>query len=138
MMAQQFETIALIGIGLIGSSIARDIREKQLAGTIVVTTRSEATLKRAGELGLGDRYTLSAAEAVEGADLVIVSVPVGASGAVAAEIAGHLKPGAIVTDVASVKVAVLRDVIARGGDVSRYAGSHPMAGRERSANPASR
>jgi hypothetical protein len=51
MMAQQFETIALIGIGLIGSSIARDIREKQLAGTIVVTTRSEPTLKRAGELG---------------------------------------------------------------------------------------
>jgi cyclohexadieny/prephenate dehydrogenase len=132
MMAQQFETIALIGIGLIGSSIARDIREKQLAGTIVVTTRSEATLKRAGELGLGDRYTLSAAEAVEGADLVVVSVPVGASGAVAAEIAAHLKPGAIVTDVGSTKGSVIAQMAPHLPKDVHFVPGHPIAGTEHS------
>lgn len=132
MMAQQFETIALIGIGLIGSSIARDIREKQLAGTIVVTTRSEATLKRAGELGLGDRYTLSAAEAIEGADLVVVSVPVGASGAVAAEIAAHLKPGAIVTDVGSTKGSVIAQMAPHLPKDVHFVPGHPIAGTEHS------
>lgn len=132
MMAQQFETIALIGIGLIGSSIARDIREKQLAGTIVVTTRSEATLKRAGELGLGDRYTLLAAEAVEGADLVVVSVPVGASGAVAAEIAAHLKPGAIVTDVGSTKGSVIAQMAPHLPKDVHFVPGHPIAGTEHS------
>lgn len=132
MMAQQFQTIALIGIGLIGSSIARDIREKQLAGTIVVTTRSEATLKRAGELGLGDRYTLSAAEAVEGADLVVVSVPVGASGAVAAEIAAHLKPGAIVTDVGSTKGSVIAQMAPHLPKDVHFVPGHPIAGTEHS------
>ncbi|ASP78063.1 prephenate/arogenate dehydrogenase family protein [Sinorhizobium meliloti] len=132
MMAQQFQTIALIGIGLIGSSIARDIREKQLAGTIVVTTRSEATLKRAGELGLGDRYTLSPAEAVEGADLVVVSVPVGASGAVAAEIAAHLKPGAIVTDVGSTKGSVIAQMAPHLPKDVHFVPGHPIAGTEHS------
>ncbi len=132
MMAQQFETIALVGIGLIGSSISRDIREKQLAGTIVVSTRSEATLKRAGELGLGDRYTLSAAEAVKDADLVIVSVPVGASGAVAAEIASHLKPGAIVTDVGSTKGSVIGQMAPHLPKSVHFIPGHPIAGTEHS------
>ncbi|AUX77677.1 MULTISPECIES: prephenate/arogenate dehydrogenase family protein [Sinorhizobium] len=132
MMAQQFETIALIGIGLIGSSIARDILDRQLAGTIVVSTRSEATLKRAGELGLGHRYTLSAAEAVKDADLVIVSVPVGASGAVAAEIAAHLKPGAIVTDVGSTKGSVIAQMAPHLPDSVHFVPGHPIAGTEHS------
>lgn len=132
MMAQQFETIALIGIGLIGSSIARDILDKQLAGTIVVSTRSEATLKRAGELGLGHRYTLSAAEAVKDADLVVVSVPVGASGAVAAEIAAHLKPGAIVTDVGSTKGSVIAQMAAHLPETVHFVPGHPIAGTEHS------
>lgn len=132
MMAQQFQTIALIGIGLIGSSIARDIREKQLAGTIVVTTRSEATLKRAGELGLGDRYTLSAAEAVEGADLVVVFGASRASGAVAAEIAAHLKPGAIVTDVGSTKGSVIAQMAPHLPKDVHFVPGHPIAGTEHS------
>ncbi|ABR61379.1 prephenate/arogenate dehydrogenase family protein [Sinorhizobium medicae] len=132
MMAQQFETIALIGVGLIGSSIARDIREKQLAGRVVVTTRSEATLKRASELSLGDLYTLSAAEAVKGADLVIVSVPVGASGAVAAEIAAHLKPGAIVTDVGSTKGSVIAQMAPHLPENVHFVPGHPIAGTEHS------
>ncbi|MFB2605874.1 prephenate dehydrogenase/arogenate dehydrogenase family protein, partial [Rhizobium phaseoli] len=97
-MSVLFDRIALIGIGLIGSSLAHDIRRLGLTKEIVVATRSADTLKRAEELGLGDRYTTSSAEAVRGADLVIVSVPVGASESVAKEIAGNLRPGAIVTD----------------------------------------
>ncbi|WP_083222456.1 prephenate/arogenate dehydrogenase family protein [Ensifer sp. LC163] len=132
MMTQQFETIALIGIGLIGSSIAREIRDKQLAGTLVISTRSEATLARAEALGLGDRYTLSAADAVRGADLVIVSVPVGASGAVAAEIAAHLKPGAIVTDVGSTKGSVIAQMAPHLPDTVHFVPGHPIAGTEHS------
>ncbi len=132
MMTQQFNTIALIGIGLIGSSIAREIREKQLAGTLVISTRSEATLARAEELGLGDRYTLSAAEAVRDADLVIVSVPVGASGAVAQDIAAHLKPGAIVTDVGSTKGSVIAQMAPHLPDTVHFIPGHPIAGTEHS------
>ncbi|THK35251.1 prephenate/arogenate dehydrogenase family protein [Ensifer sp. MPMI2T] len=132
MMAQQFDTIALVGIGLIGSSIAREIREKQLAGTLVVSTRSAATLTRAEQLGLGDRYTLSAAEAVKDADLVVVSVPVGASGAVAAEIAAHLKPGAIVTDVGSTKGSVIAQMAPHLPDTVHFIPGHPIAGTEHS------
>src|SRR5687768_11446824 len=96
-----FDKIALIGIGLIGSSLARVVRRENLAGHIAIATRSGETLVRARELDLGDSYTTDAAQAVKDADLVIVSVPVGSSGAVAEEIAPALKSGAIVTDVGS-------------------------------------
>ena len=86
-----FDRIALIGIGLIGSSLARVVRREGLAGHVVIATRSEATLKRAEELGLGDSYTTDLAEAVRGADLIVVSVPVGASEDVARQIAPALK-----------------------------------------------
>lgn len=102
-----FERIALVGIGLIGSSIARDIKELGLARHVTISTRSAETLKRAEELALGSEYTTSAAQAVTDADLVIVSVPVGSSGAVAEQIAPYLKPGAIVTDVGSTKASVI-------------------------------
>jgi cyclohexadieny/prephenate dehydrogenase len=129
-MAKQFETIALIGIGLIGSSIAREIKDKGLAGSLVVSTRSEATLKRAQELGLGDRYTTSAADAVRDADLVIVSVPVGASGTVAAEISANLKPGAIVTDVGSTKGSVIAQMAPHMPQGVHFIPGHPIAGTE--------
>lgn len=102
-----FEKVALIGIGLIGSSLARVVRREKLAGEVVVSSRSASTLERARQLDLGDRYLLDAAEAVRDADLVLVSVPVGASGAVAAAIAPSLKKGAIVTDVGSTKGSVI-------------------------------
>ena len=102
-----FEKIALVGIGLIGSSLARVIRRERLARHIAIATRSPETLARAEELGLGNSYAIDAAEAVKDADLVVVSVPVGASGAVAAEIAPALKAGAIVTDVGSTKRSVI-------------------------------
>ena len=101
MAGPMFEKIALVGIGLIGSSLARIIRREGLAGEVAIATRSETTLARAAELALGDSYTTDPKTAVKDADLVIVSVPVGSSGEVAAEIAPALKPGAIVTDVGS-------------------------------------
>jgi cyclohexadieny/prephenate dehydrogenase len=129
-MAKQFDTIALVGIGLIGSSIAREIKDKGLAGSVTVSSRSDATLKRAQELGLGDRYTTSAAEAVKDADLVVVSVPVGASGAVAAEIAANLKPGAIVTDVGSTKGSVIAQMAPHMPTGVHFIPGHPIAGTE--------
>jgi cyclohexadieny/prephenate dehydrogenase len=127
-----FERIALIGIGLIGSSIARDVKALGLAGDVVISTRSMETLQRAKELELGDRYTASAAEAVEGADLVIVSVPVGASEAVARQIAGSLKPGAIVTDVGSTKASVIAQMAPHMPQGVHFIPGHPLAGTEKS------
>ncbi|MEQ1953693.1 prephenate/arogenate dehydrogenase family protein [Mesorhizobium sp. CN2-181] len=127
-----YDKIALVGIGLIGSSLARVIRREGLAGEIVVSTRSAATLKRAEDLGLGDAYTTDAAEAVRGADLVIVSVPVGSSGAVAAEIAPALKPGATVTDVGSTKRSVIAQMQPHIPTGVHFIPGHPLAGTEKS------
>jgi cyclohexadieny/prephenate dehydrogenase len=127
-----FERIALVGIGLIGSSLARVIRREGLARTIVVSTRRAETLARARELGLGDVYEPEAGKAVEGADLVVVSVPVGSSGAVAAAIGAHLKPGAIVSDVGSVKADVVRQMAPHLPDHVHFVPAHPVAGTEHS------
>jgi len=127
-----FETVALIGIGLIGSSLARVIRAEGLAGHVVVATRSEATLDAARELGLGDSYFSSNVEAVANADLVIVSVPVGASEAVAQEIGPHLKPGAIITDVGSTKASVVRQMQPHMPQTVHFIPGHPIAGTEQS------
>ena len=127
-----FETVALIGIGLIGSSLARVIRAEGLAGHVVVATRSEATLEAARELGLGDRYFSSNVAAVANADLVIVSVPVGASEAVAQEIGPHLKPGAIITDVGSTKASVVRQMQPHMPQTVHFIPGHPIAGTEQS------
>lgn len=132
MGSMAFERVTLIGIGLIGSSIARDIRAKGLADHVTVSTRRAETLERAEALGLGDAYVQSAAEAVKGADLVIVSVPVGASGAVAAEIAPHLKPGSIVTDVGSTKASVIAQMKPHLPDSVHFIPGHPIAGTEKS------
>ncbi len=127
-----FERVALIGIGLIGSSLARVIRREGLARTIVVSTRRAETLARARELGLGDVYEQEAGKAVEGADLVVVSVPVGSSGAVAEAIGAHLKPGAIVSDVGSVKADVVRQMSPHLPPYVRFIPAHPVAGTEHS------
>jgi cyclohexadieny/prephenate dehydrogenase len=127
-----FEKIALIGIGLIGSSIARAVRQQGLARSIAISTRKPETLAEAKALNLGDSYTLDAAEAVRGADLVILCVPVGAYGTVMADIAQALQPGAILSDVGSVKqhvVKVLDPLTPK--DVSLIPG-HPIAGTEHS------
>ncbi len=125
-----FQRLALIGIGLIGSSIARVARQRGLAGEIVVSTRSEQTLVRAEALELGDAYHLSAANAVRDADAVIVSVPVGASGAVAEQIAPALKPGAIVSDAGSVKAQVIAGMAPHMPQGVHFVPAHPVAGTE--------
>jgi cyclohexadieny/prephenate dehydrogenase len=131
-MTAQFDRIALIGIGLIGSSLAHDIKRLGLAKEVVIATRSADTLKRAEELQLGDRYTTSSAEAVRDADLIIVSVPVGASESVAKEIASSLKPGAIVTDVGSTKASVIAQMAPHMPENVHFIPGHPLAGTEKS------
>jgi cyclohexadieny/prephenate dehydrogenase len=127
-----FEKLALIGIGLIGSSIARAVRLKGLAKTIAITTRKQETLDEARALGLGDIYTLDAAEAVEGADLVILCTPVGAYGPVMQTIAGALAPGAIVSDVGSVKQHVIKVMRPHMHPGVHLVPGHPIAGTEHS------
>jgi len=132
MPGKMFDRIALVGIGLIGSSLARVIRREGLAGHVVISTRSVATLRRAEELRLGDSYTIDASEAARDADLVIVSVPVGSSGQVAAEIASALKPGAIVTDVGSTKGSVIAQMQPHMPAHAHFIPGHPLAGTEKS------
>ena len=127
-----FEKIALIGIGLIGSSLARVIRREKLAGHIAISTRSAATLKRAEVLHLGDSYFAEPEDAVRGADLVIISVPVGSSGAVAEAIAPALKPGAILTDVGSTKRSVITQIKPHVPEGVHFIPGHPLAGTEKS------
>jgi cyclohexadieny/prephenate dehydrogenase len=127
-----FNRIALIGFGLIGGSIARAARAQGLVGDIVTTARSAKTRARVAELGLADLVVETNAEAVKDADLVILCIPVGACGPVAQEIAAHLKPGAIVSDVGSVKGAVVRDVAPHLPANAHFVPAHPVAGTEHS------
>jgi len=127
-----FRRVALIGFGLIGGSIARAARLQGLADEIVTTARSEKTRARVKELGLVDRVVETNVEAVRDADLVILCIPVGACGAVAAEIGPHLKAGAIVSDVGSVKSAVVREMAPHIRDGVHFVPAHPVAGTEHS------
>jgi len=127
-----FDRLALIGVGLIGSSIARAARAQGVVREIVATARSAATRRRVAELGLADRVVDTNAAAVDGADLVIVCIPVGACGAVAAKIGPHLKHGATVSDAGSVKAAVLRDMAPHLPDGVHFVPAHPVAGTEHS------
>ena len=125
-----FNRLALIGVGLIGSSIARAARAQGAARAIVATARSPQTRERVAELGLVDQVVESNAAAVKGADLVIVCVPVGACGPVAKEIGPHLAAGAIVSDVGSVKGAVVHDMSPYLPKTVHFVPAHPVAGTE--------
>ena len=127
-----FERLALIGVGLIGSSIARAARAEGVVRSIVATARSGATRRRVAELGLADQVVETNAAAVEGADIVIVCVPVGQCGPVAAEIGAHLKEGATVSDVGSVKGSIIKDMGPRLPAGVHFVPAHPVAGTEHS------
>jgi cyclohexadieny/prephenate dehydrogenase len=127
-----FPRVAIIGLGLIGSSIARGTMALGLAGELVATDGSADVRKRAMELGLANRIAETNAEAVKDADLVIACVPVGACGPVAQDIAADLKAGAIVSDVGSVKTAVMKDMIAHLPATIDFVPAHPVAGTEHS------
>ena len=124
-----YPRVALIGLGLIASSMAHAMRAGGLAGEIVGYARSAETRAVAKDL-FCDRVTDSAAEAVKGADLVVLAVPVGVMGEIAAEIAPHLKPGATVTDVGSVKRAVVDAVAPHVPAGVHFIPGHPLAGTE--------
>jgi cyclohexadieny/prephenate dehydrogenase len=130
--APLFERVALLGFGLIGGSIARAARAQGLAGEIVTTARSEKSRARVRELNVVDRVTENNIEAVKGADLVILCIPVGDCGPVAAEIAPYLKPDAIVSDVGSVKGSVVREMAPHLPAGVHFVPAHPVAGTEHS------
>jgi cyclohexadieny/prephenate dehydrogenase len=127
-----FDTTAIIGLGLIGSSIARAARAQGAVRSIVATARSQETRKRVVELGIADKVVETNAEAVEGVDLVIVCVPVGVCGAVAKEIGPHLKAGATISDVGSVKGSIVRDMGPHLPKTVHFVPAHPVAGTEHS------
>ena len=127
-----FQRMAIIGIGLIGSSISHAARRAGIVGEIVGSSSTAATRTKAEELGLVSRAYATAAEAVVGADLVVLCTPVGVYGKIAEAIGPHLKPGSIVTDVGSVKAAVLRDVAPHIPAGVHFIAGHPIAGTEQS------
>jgi cyclohexadieny/prephenate dehydrogenase len=127
-----FGRIALIGIGLIGSSLAHVIRRDGLAGHIAVAARTQQTLDTAMDLGLADSVTLDARQAAQDADLVVLCSPLGAYAGIAADIGPVLKPGAIVSDVGSVKQAVINDIAPHLPDGVHLVPAHPVAGTEHS------
>lgn len=131
-MAQEYDKVALIGLGLIASSMFWGIRRAGLAGEVTGYARSPETRATAREIGLCDRVCDSAAEAVQDADLVVLCVPVGAMGAVMQEIGPMLKPGATVSDVGSVKRAVIEAVAPHLPDGVQFVPAHPLAGTEQS------
>ena len=127
-----FDRVTLIGIGLIGSSIARVMRRDGLAGSIVACARSDATLNAVQRLKLADKVTKDAAEAARDADLVMICTPVSTYGVIAETIAHALKPGAIVTDVGSVKESAVAAVMPHLPDGVHFVPGHPIAGTENS------
>lgn len=129
--APLFERLALIGIGLIGSSVARIAMEHRgLAAEVVANARSSATLARVEALGIADRVEADPARAVEGADCVMLCAPVGAYADIAARIAPHLRQGAVLTDVGSTKQSVIRDVGPLVPAGVHFVPAHPVAGTE--------
>jgi cyclohexadieny/prephenate dehydrogenase len=127
-----FGDLAIIGIGLIGSSLARAIRQQNAARRIVIADVSKIALARAEALDLGDRYTADLADAVRGADCVILCAPVGVTGAIGRAIAPALKTGAIVSDVGSVKAAIIAELEPILPVHVRLVPAHPVAGTEQS------
>ncbi len=126
-----FKRLVLVGIGLIGSSVARIAMEKrEIATEIVANARTQATLDRVMQLGIADRVELDPAKAVAGADCVMLCAPVGAYAALAEAIAPHLAPGCIVTDVGSTKQSVIRDVGPLIPAGVHFVPAHPVAGTE--------
>ena len=127
-----FKRLALIGVGLIGSSISHAVRRAGLVGEIVGSSPTPETRRRAEELGLVTKMYADPADAVRGADLVILCSPVGTYADIAKAIGPHLDKGAIVSDVGSVKSAVVRDIAPHMPDGVHFIAGHPVAGTEQS------
>ncbi|MGH6975895.1 MAG: prephenate dehydrogenase/arogenate dehydrogenase family protein, partial [Stellaceae bacterium] len=131
-MSTMFDRVAFIGIGLIGSSLARVMIRDKLAGEIVACARTPATLDAVKSLKLADRVTHDPAEAAKGADLVVIAAHLSSYADIGRRIADVLKPGAIVTDVGSVKQAAIRDFGPQIPEGVHLVPGHPVAGTEHS------
>jgi len=127
-----YDRVALIGLGLIASSMFWAMKRAGFAGEVTGFARSPETRDTARRIGLCDRVCDSLAEAVEGADLIVLCVPVGVMGEVAAEMGPHIAPGAMVTDVGSVKRAVIDAVAPHLPKGVHFVPGHPLAGTEHS------
>ncbi|WP_308911371.1 prephenate/arogenate dehydrogenase family protein [Pseudokordiimonas caeni] len=132
MSDSHFDTVAIVGIGLIGSSLARAVARGKLAGRIVIADSDVVALAEAERLGLGQAYESDVADAARDADLVVLCVPVGAMETVGKAMAPVLKPGAIVSDVGSVKASVLKALSATLPAHAHIIPGHPVAGTEKS------
>jgi cyclohexadieny/prephenate dehydrogenase len=127
-----FDRVALIGIGLIGSSLARVIKRDKIAASLVACARSPDTRRSALDLGLVDEVFEDPRLAVAGADLVVLCTPIGAYKGIAEAISKVLSPGTIVTDVGSVKKEVLSAVKPYLNPGVHFVPGHPIAGTENS------
>jgi cyclohexadieny/prephenate dehydrogenase len=127
-----FNQITIIGLGLIGSSIARSVKKHNIAGKIVAADADHDVCAIVEELGIADEVTTNIRRSVLDSDLVIIAVPVGAYSGVAGEIAPALKPGAIVSDVGSVKMAIVKAVAKYIPGSAHFVPAHPIAGTEHS------
>ena len=127
-----YEKITIIGVGLIGASTALAARRGKLAGHITACDADPDAVETSRKLGFADEVVADPQQAVIDADLVIMAVPVGAMGALAASIVPAMKPGAVLTDSGSTKRSVLRDVDPVISDDIHWLPSHPLAGTEHS------
>lgn len=125
-----FKQITIIGFGLIGSSLARAIKQNNLCQTLICADQSRDVCETVLKLGIADDVTTDMAKGVKGSDLVILSVPVGAMAAIADKIAPHLSAGCIVTDTGSVKTSVMKVLQPRLPAKVHIVGGHPIAGTE--------
>lgn len=124
------EQITIVGVGLIGGSFALALRQAGVKAQFVGHGRSEATLQRACELGIIDRYSTSLAEAVAGSDVVLLAIPVGASDAVFSGLAGSVAADTVITDAGSVKQSVIESARRLLPSPGRFVPAHPIAGTE--------
>jgi prephenate dehydrogenase len=127
-----FESVAIIGVGLLGASLSLAMRRNGLCGSITGYGRKEENLKRAKKAGIIDDYRLDVASAVDGADLVVLCTPVGLFTSVASDMRTGLERGAIVTDVGSVKGRLVAELEALMPEGVNFIGSHPIAGGDKS------
>ncbi len=132
MHAPRFHNTTIIGVGLLGASVALALREKAVCNSIYGYGRTEQNLRQAKERGIIDGYHLDVRKASENADLIVLATPVGMFRGLAEDIRGSVKKGVLVTDVGSVKGGLVPELEALMPDGTHYIGSHPIAGSDRS------
>ena len=126
-----FDSVCIVGVGLIGGSFGIAIRDKNLAKQVVGAVRRQETINAAFQKGAVDNATTNLEEAARGADLILLAPPVGQMKSLCEELAPVIKAGAIVTDVGSTKVEVIAECAPIFGSKAHFIGGHPMAGSER-------